>query len=360
MKSEKIVVLFQPHRAYQGSLLQMLVEAIKSTGLEVHYIDITDKPIYKYNTISDKLRNIYQRQVHKNNKFILTLETEFYNRYYLKKINEFKKNNLTKFDYILIIKPEEFTEKVIEEVVSLGNKSVGYIWDGLRLFLKPNLKKNILHLDKVYSFDTNNIQDHSELKLDFCTNFGVFNKEIIPYQERKTDLFYIGDLAGILENQRRDKKLSHFLQNITYNNIDINILFNEGVKKIGKIVDSKIKYIESFISMEEALERTRNSKIVIDICKAHHIGLSFRFFEALATETKIITNNKDVINYDFYNPNNIMIIDFDYDILDEKTYNEFLEKPYDKINPTILKKYSVENWIKYLFQIDTFSAITKK
>ncbi|WP_312923493.1 glycosyltransferase [Empedobacter brevis] len=359
MESKRILILFQPHRSYQGSLLQMLVEAIKIKGYEVEYVDITNKPVYQYHTITDRIRNIYQRRIHKNKEFILTLEAEFYNRYYYKKIKEFKSNHSTKFDYILVIKPEEFTEKIIKEIVALGEKSVGFIWDGLRLFLKENLKKSIRHLDNVYSFDTNNIKEHPELKLDFCTNFGVFNKEIIPYQERKFDLFYIGDLAGTLESQRRDKKLHRLLQNIG-GHIDVNILFRENEKRIEKIQHSNIKYIETFIPMEEALEKTRNSKIVIDICKAHHIGLSFRFFECLATETKMITNNKDVINYDFYHSNNIMIVDFDNDILDEKTYNTFLAKPYEKIEQTILQKYSIENWIKYLFREDNYIQISKK
>lgn len=359
MKSEKIVVLFQPHRSYKGSLLQVLVEAIKSTGLEVQYIDITNKPIYKYNKLSDKIRNVYHRKFNKDKQYILKLEAEFYNQYYLEKIKQFKKVNTIKFDYVLIIKPEEFSEKVIKEVISLGNNSVGYIWDGLRLFLKPNILKNRKHLDALYSFDTNNINDHLELAMEFCTNFLIPINNRLAFEERETDLFYIGDLAGTLESQRRDKKLSHFLQDITYNNMDINILFNDRVKKIEKIADSKIKYIESFISIEESLERTRNSKIVIDICKAHHIGLSFRFFECLATETKLITNNKDVVNYDFYNPNNIMVVDFDNDILDENEYISFLEKSYEKVNSSILNKYSIENWIKYLFKEDRCIKISK-
>lgn len=356
--AKSILILYQPHKSFRGSLLEMLVEAIKSTGLQVEYIDITNKPVYKYITIIDKVKNVFNRFIYKDKEYILKLEMEFNNRYYYERLNEFKRNNSNKFDYILVIKPEEFTPKVIKELVTLGDKSVGYIWDGLRLFLKTNLDKNIKYFNYVYSFDTNNIADFPELKLDFCTNFSVFNQKIIPYQKRDIDLFYVGDLAGALESQRRDKKLINLLKEIN-GNIDVNILFNNQYKGLNKIRNSKIKYIESFISMDESLERTRNSKIVIDICKAHHIGLSFRFFECLATETKIITNNKDVINYDFYNPNNIMIIDFDNELLNKKNYNSFLEKPYEKIESSILKKYSIENWMKYLFKQKSYLEISK-
>lgn len=359
INKKSILILYNPHRLYEGSLLEMLIKAIKTTDLEVEYIDITDKPTYKYGKMLDKIKNIYHRKVNQNNEYILKLENEFYNQYYLEKVKEFKKNNSTKFDYVLVIKPEEFTEKVIKEVTSLGNKSVGYIWDGLRLFLKPNLLKNIKYFDEVYSFDSNNIKDHPEIKLSFCTNFSVFNQQVVPYIDRKTDLFYIGDLAGTLESQRRDKKLSKLLLNIS-GKLDVNILFADNQKHVGKLNDPNIKYITSFIPMKDTFERTRNSKVVIDICKAHHIGLSFRFFECLATETKIITNNKDVVNYDFYNPNNIMIVDFENDILNEECFSTFLENPYEKVDQTILQKYSIENWIKYLFKEDKYLEISKE
>lgn len=358
MAKKSILILYNPWREFESSLYEMLIKALKTTDLSVSYIDVYSDEKYKYSSVIDKFKNIYYRFFHNDRYYILRLENIFYNKIFFKKIKEFKKDNSTKFDYVLIIKPEEFSSKVIKEVVSLGDKSVGYIWDGLRLFLKPNLEKNITYLDYVYSFDTNNINDYPELKLDFCTNFSFFNQDIIPYQNRKLDLFYVGDLAGTLETQRRDKKLSKFLKNIK-GNIDVNILFNKN-QKLEKLKDLNIKYIESFISMEETFERTRHSKIVIDICKAHHIGLSFRFFECLVTETKIITNNKDVVNYDFYNPNNILVIDFDNDILDEKNYMFFLEKSYEKVNPIILKKYLVENWINYLFKRESYIEISKK
>lgn len=358
MKSKSILILFQPHRQYSGSLLEMLVESIITTDLNVKYVDITNLPDYRYSSLKDKFQNIFHRHVFNNKQYILKLEADFYNEFYLKKVKEFKSKNDEKFDYVLIIKPEEFTPKVIKEVVSMGEVSAGYIWDGLRLFFKPNLIKNKKYIDYIYSFDTNNIKDHPELNLEFSTNFAVFNQKIVPYDQRKIDLFYVGDLAGRLDTQRRDTKLIRLLQHVD-GNFDVNILFKETDKSLQRYDSHRIKYIETFIPMAESLERTRNSKIVIDICKAHHIGLSFRFFECMATETKIITNNKDVVNYDFYNPNNIMLVDFDHDILEQHQFDEFLSLPYQSLNYSVLEKYSVQNWIQHLFKSRNHIPIKK-
>lgn len=357
MKKKSILVIYNPWRVYQGSLYEMLINSLKTTDYNIEYIDVYISENYTYTSIFDKLSNIYNRVINKDKQFILKIENKYFNKFFIKKINQLSTTN--KYDYILIIKPEEYSPRFVKKVSSLGNKSVGYIWDGLRLFLKPNLLKNRKYFDEVYSFDSNNIKDHPELKLSFCTNFSVFNQQVVPYIDRKTDLFYIGDLAGTLESQRRDKKLSKLLQNIS-GKLDVNILFADNQKHVGKLNDPNIKYITSFIPMKDTFERTRNSKVVIDICKAHHIGLSFRFFECLATETKIITNNKDVVNYDFYNPNNIMIVDFENDILNEECFTTFLENPYEKVDQTILQKYSIENWIKYLFKEDNYLEISKK
>lgn len=358
MKTKSILILFQPHRSCQGSLLQMLVEAIKTTDFHVDYIDITNPPAYQYKSFSHKLRNIYHRVIHKNQQYILNLEAEFVNEFYLQKIKEFKAQNIQVYDYVLIVKPEEFSEKVIKETTALGKHAVGYIWDGLRLFFLPNLIRNKSYLKKVYSFDTNNIKENPALGLEFCTNFAVYNQEIIPYHQRTIDLFYVGDLAGRLEYQRRDIKLNRLLQQVD-GNFDVNIFLNKVANLVQELPTSKINYIDEFIPIKESLERTRNSKIVIDICKAHHIGLSFRFFECLATETKIITNNKDVVNYNFYNPHNIMVVDFDQDVINQEEFDEFLRKPYEKVDATTLNSYGIENWIKYLFKIDGYETISK-
>jgi len=345
---KKLLLIYTPYRTFPGSLHEMVVEALKSTGLEVDYLDIENLPVFKNDYWPDKIRNIFERKFRNNKLYSVIAENTFHNRFFLKQLIEHQRTG-KKYDYVLIIKPEEYSPEFIKIATSLGNKTAGYIWDGLRLFFKPNILKSRKYLDNLYSFDISNIQEHPDLEMKFCPNFAVFNQEVIPYEQRKTDLFYVGDLAGKLESQRRDLKLSHFLQKIT-GNFDVNIWWSDSIRGISKLQEINFKYINNFISLSESLNRTRNSKIVIDICKGHHIGLSFRFFECLAAETKVITNNRDVVNYDFYNPENIMVVDFEQDILEENVFEEFIQTPYKTISSEILDKYSIGNWMKYIFQ----------
>jgi len=357
MNYNKILIIYNPWKKYEGSLLEMITSAIDTTSFEYDFIDFYTEQKYSYTSWKDKGINIYQRLFNKNTQYYLTLENKYFNKIFRSKILDFKKKNIEHYDYVLIIKPEDYSPQNIKELSQLGEKTVGYIWDGLRIFFKSNIDQSRSYLDELYSFDTNNINDYPELKMQFCTNFYTPIDNIISYKERHIDLFFVGDLAGTLDRQRRDKKLVKFLKEIN-GELDINIWINPSIN-IDKIDDKKIKYTSKHIPMSFAFEKTRNSKAVIDICKAHHIGLSFRFFECLATETKIITNNKDVINYDFYNPKNILIVDFDKDILTTKLFYDFLNEPFSKLSQEIIEKYTIENWLKYMFKIEGHKKIEK-
>ena len=63
--------------------------------------------------------------------------------------------------------------------------------------------------------------------------------------------------------------------------------------------------------------------------------------EALFLEKKLITNNKDIKNYDFYNPSNIFILG-ENNIEDIK---EFINKPYEKVEQKIIDYYDFEQWL---------------
>ena len=60
---------------------------------------------------------------------------------------------------------------------------------------------------------------------------------------------------------------------------------------------------------------------------------------------KLITTNTDIVNYDFYNPNNIFVWTEDCkDIPDA-----FFETDYEELPEEIFKKYSLENWLNTIF-----------
>jgi hypothetical protein len=69
-------------------------------------------------------------------------------------------------------------------------------------------------------------------------------------------------------------------------------------------------------------------------------GLSFRVLK-LWLWKKIITDNEAIKTYDFYNPNNILILNENISNLDKA----FFEKPYEKIPDEIYYRYTLDSWV---------------
>ncbi len=64
-------------------------------------------------------------------------------------------------------------------------------------------------------------------------------------------------------------------------------------------------------------------------------------------QRKIITTNQSIKNYDFYKPNNILIID-------EKhiTFKpEFFNTPYEPIPESVYNKYTLSIWVNVVFDL---------
>ena len=80
-------------------------------------------------------------------------------------------------------------------------------------------------------------------------------------------------------------------------------------------------------------------------------GLSFRVFEAMSLEKKIITDNESIKTYDFYNPNNILILNKNITNLDRS----FFESPYQSIPEDVYEKYTLDSWINKVFGLDNKS-----
>ena len=108
------------------------------------------------------------------------------------------------------------------------------------------------------------------------------------------------------------------------------------------------------VSFQDNILYSQQSSILADFVINVHKGLSFRVFEALGYQKKLITTNETVKFYDFYHPNNIFVYNGENN--DELT--EFLKLPYFDIDENIRQKYCFANWIRYVLDIPPYQNIT--
>ncbi len=84
--------------------------------------------------------------------------------------------------------------------------------------------------------------------------------------------------------------------------------------------------------------------------------MTIRTIEALACGNKIITTNETIKEYDFYNPNNIWIIDRKSPYIDP----EFILSPYEKIDERIINSYSIKKFVDCLVNRNPINHLRNK
>lgn len=342
LKSKKILIIYQPWgwSDYVNCLVFPMIAELESIGAKVKLLDIKNPPFFKKNHLH-KFKNYFYKKFYTEEDYYFNEEIKHYGKFYKRKLSSLDKEL---FDYTLIIRPDNFSEDFLTLVRSKSNKVVGYMWDGIKTKQSRYLLKTRFLFDKLFSFNKDDIEKFSELKLSFTTNF-YYNHNINVF-EKSTDIKYIGSIFI----NRKDLIAYNFCKRIT-DDFHITIFMDIGsLEKDDMIMSEKVTYIYSHIPYLETLNLINDSKAILDICRDDHKGLSFRFFESIQLEIKIITNNKDVVNYDFYNSENIMVIE-DFNDFKIENVRDFLNKPYQKLETELVEYYNFNNWFLRNFEI---------
>ena len=80
---------------------------------------------------------------------------------------------------------------------------------------------------------------------------------------------------------------------------------------------------------------------MLDIQHPNQTGLTMRTIEMIGLNKKIITTNSSITEYDFYSPNNVLVIDRENVEIDLA----FFETQYEKLEDNIYYNYSLSKWV---------------
>lgn len=235
-------------------------------------------------------------------------------------------------DQILIINPSYFKNPLLELLKTKTKRFVAYNYDSLaRIPLPENHKKLFA---KVFSFDVHDVKQNHFLTL--LTNFIYLhpNQNISP----KNKAFMI--LSKSKEREIILHKIATVLNKKQIENYEF-IVLNPAVKTN----TNNIIFTKNHVPLAEVEQKMKDAEILIDLIRDNQTGLSFRVFEAMALHKKLITNNKTIKDYDFYNPNNILILNKEVSNIDDT----FLNNEYEDVPTEIYEKYTIDGWIKNVF-----------
>lgn len=118
---------------------------------------------------------------------------------------------------------------------------------------------------------------------------------------------------------------------------------------IANVPEGQMKYADDivynkFISYDEAVDSIQRATCLIDVIQGDSTGLTIKVCEAICYDKKLITTNKHIADYPFYDPRFIRIVESPDDI-DEAFFNENRDVHY----PEEGKRYfSAESFLERL------------
>lgn len=305
-----------------------IVKAMQKAGLEVDYFNDKPNDGVVCKTLGRYKIPMYQKVLEK---------------YYTGIIESIKDK---KYDYILIIRGE-YTPinslKLLKDTFPKA-KLILYMWDSILNNKKIEIKWP--YFDKVITFDKKDYMDFKE-QLEFLPLY--YYEEFLPEKtatEMLYDIGFIGTGHGdrvqiINEVKRQCEEQGLKIYSFMYLPHKLVYLYNKVTNpafKKAKMDDFSYEKLP----FEKVYEIYDQSRTVLDIESFTQTGLTMRTLEIIGLHKKLITTNPDIINYDFYNENNIQMLDRNHPKVDV----EFINREYLELDEAIYKKYSLENWLK--------------
>lgn len=163
--------------------------------------------------------------------------------------------------------------------------------------------------------------------------FPIYVKEA---KEKKYDLLFVGRDKG------RGKMLLNLKRYLETNGISTRFL----ITKDGKF-SKKEKYHENNISYNGITELISESRAILNIVMENQHGITIRDLEAIFHKVKLITTNPHIIDADFYNADNVFI-------LNNNNWDElvkFIRKPYVEDSSINLQKYTAKKMFSEITSI---------
>lgn len=280
-----------------------------------------------------------------------------YKTFLMRKIASYYRNIIAKyaedyFDYVVFLNPETITVKLLEELRARQKRAhfVLYMWDSLEN--KPHTEELLPCFDTKLSF---NKKDCEAYGLKFRPLFFIdeydSDKNGKDSYDCNIDIGFIGTIHSDRYRILRDVGLWAKAQGLNigyYMYFPAKILYYKyKLKNLGKCKVSKKDFHFSPLNSKQVQEYLGRCKTIIDIQHPKQIGLTMRTIEMLGMRKKLITTNADIKNYDFYNEDNICVIDRNHVMMDK----EFLSSDYNRITDVYRKNYTVDAFVDDLLDL---------
>ena len=313
---------------------ELIIKELNNMGYEVDFFD--DRPS----------TNAWIKAVIRINKNLI----QTYIKKYFDEVMKTVRNK--KYDVVFVISGQSlsFSEYMIEQIKESQTlaKFVLYQWDSQTNF--PYIKKVQPYFDKCYSFDRRDVEETPSLKF-----LPLFYSRVYEDIGTKNNKDFKYDFCFVGTAHPKKYKFINIMSEqlkIVYPNQFIYYFFPSKIvyfyRKFMNNEFRRAQYSEFHfepLTGKEMNDVYETSKCVLDSAQAGQFGLTIRVIEALGAKKKLITTNEDVVNYDFYRPENIYVYEGKIDL-----DNIFFKEEYKEVDKDVYEKYSLRSWLKEIVE----------
>ena len=303
---------------------QYIIKELERQGITASHINLNHFK-YKHPSLLHRINNAIGKILFKRN--VKKLKRQ---EYVLEELDK-----LGHQDIVLVIRPDLLDRNTHEQIRTKTKKYIAYLYDSTKRFPVDYLLEGLF--DRIFSFDE---IDVAKYRFEHISNYIYMPQRAIqPENSYKQKVFIV------ISGDERLNTLNTVSKELDKINISYKFIVRASREPQG--LNSKIEYSKKEIWYNELMNHLNESEIFLDLIRHGHNGLSFRVFEAMAHQKKLITTNVSIKNYDFYNPNNILVIDEANPLIEPV----FFEKPYEPVPENIYNKYTIEKWVKTVFEV---------
>jgi len=317
----KIAVISFDHWNYDAHI----VSALRKKGIESFHIKIGD---FKYKSTWERILNTLSKVfLGKNPK--------------LKKRQEYILHQLQEKGFqnqILVINPELIDLEYHLAIKKYTDKYIAYLYDSVSRCPVEHLLDGVF--DEIFSFDKKDVFTYGFSDITNYIYFDTPEKEAL----QKQNFVYIGSIDNRLKilNDFGEQIKKHQQSFLFYAIGKKAFIYKLKQLFLGK--NKNIIFKKKRFTQTETLNIYAESEIIVDLVRDNQLGLSFRIFEALGLQKNLITNNKSITTYDIYNSGKIIYFD-NFFKPNKLSFNK------ENYSYDIVNKYSIENFIKNIFQL---------
>lgn len=247
----------------------------------------------------------------------------------------------TDYDTILVVNGQTLSCKLLSNLRTSFPvaRVVLYMWDSIDN--RPGAVDNLPLFDATFSFDPLNARRYGmrQRPLFFSKGF-----ERPPHNDFDYHLSFVGtahtDRYSVISRLRHS--LSPELRSYWYLYLQAPWVYHAY-----RVCNPAMRQARRDEFQFEPLNKTAlqsvfsRSLAVVDIEHPRQRGLTMRTFETMGSHKKLITTNAQVRDYDFFNGDNICVVDREM----PRVPSTFLELPFAPLLPELYRRYSIEGWV---------------